>query len=49
MTASIEAIATVDQAQPSAVPEPSSFLLLGCGILGLIGISRRKVLARIAA
>jgi hypothetical protein len=27
----------------SAVPEPSTVLLLGCGVLGLIGISRRQI------
>jgi PEP-CTERM motif len=30
------------EAAPSAVPEPGSFALLGSGVLGLVGVARRK-------
>jgi hypothetical protein len=34
---------TIETAAVSPVPEPSTVLLLGCGILGLIGISRKRI------
>jgi hypothetical protein len=34
-------LATPDAFQPSAVPEPTTFSLLGIGILGLLAYTRR--------
>ncbi len=33
----------IDQASPTSTPEPSSFALLGAGLLGLVGTLRRKL------
>jgi hypothetical protein len=36
-------ITTTEEPAPAATPEPSSLLLLGSGLMGLVGVVRRKI------
>jgi PEP-CTERM motif len=39
-------VTTLDQVTPAAVPEPSTWLLLGTGVLALLGFARKKAILR---
>lgn len=37
-------VTTIDQVTPAAVPEPSTWLLLGSGVLALLGFARKRAI-----